>query len=96
MDPLKPMTKKIISHDSPRRANLKANLSQEHTPDELSAINRASTSGYGMMEDDTISSVSFNSKMFDQFKDLDSISQLGNGQDLDESGINLGAIKYEL
>ena len=32
-----------------------------------------------MMEDDTISSASFNSKMFDQFKDLDSISQLGNG-----------------
>ena len=49
-----------------------------------------------MMDDDTISSASFNSKMFDQFKDLDSISQLGNGQDLDESGINLGAIKYEL
>ena len=94
MDPLKPMKK--ISQNSPKMTNLKPNLSQDHVPDELSAINRASTSGYGMMEDDTISSASFNSKMFDQFKDLDSISQLGNGQDLDESGINLGAIKYEL
>ena len=61
-------------------ATLKTNLSQpEVTPDELSNLNRMSTSGYGMMDDDTISSASFNSKMFDQFKDLDSISQLGNG-----------------
>ena len=94
-DPLKPI--KTISAKSPRMASLKNNLSQQEVgPDELSAINRTSTSGFNMMEDDTISSASFNSKMFDQFKDLDSISQLGNGQDFDESGINLGAIKYEL
>ena len=94
-DPLKPI--KTISAKSPRMASLKNNHSQQEVgPDELSAINRTSTSGFNMMEDDTISSASFNSKMFDQFKDLDSISQLGNGQDFDESGINLGAIKYEL
>ena len=33
--------------------------------------------------------------MFDQFKDLDSISQIGT-EDFDESSINLGAIKFEL
>ena len=55
----------------------------------------ASSTGLSYLEDDMCSTASFNSRMFEQFKDLDSISQIGAG-DFDESSINLGAIKFEM
>ena len=60
---------------------------------------RLGSSGFGgtsYLEDDVASTASFSSRMFDQFRDLDSISQLGNGEEFDESAMNLGAIKFEL
>jgi len=45
--------------------------------------------GYDM--EDMQSTASFNSRMFDQFKDMDSISQFGEDQGIDEA--NLTAIK---
>ena len=47
------------------------------------------------MEDDNISHASFNSSMFNQFKDLDSISQIGTNE-FDESAVDFGAIKFAL
>ena len=90
LDPLKPMKKSSAGERvSPKTA--------AHQPEMLS--HRQASSGFGgasYLEDDLASTASFNSRMFDQFRDLDSISQLGNGEEFDESAMNLGAIKFEL
>ena len=51
--------------------------------------------GSSFFEDvDNQSMASFNSNIFDKFKGLDSISQIGNEDD--DAGFDLGSIKYEL
>ena len=90
IDQLKPMKKSSAGERvSPKTAAQAAEFLSHRPP----------SSGFGgtsYLEDDLASTASFNSRMFDQFRDLDSISQLGNGEEFDESAMNLGAIRFEL